>query len=240
MTKRQESPTSSTTLFSLLIFLLSTVAGARFIPHVCSPSSCGDIEIIDYPFRLKTDPAGCGEPVFELSCENNKTILEFHSGKYYVKQISYDDNRLRVVDFNLANGSCSLPYKSVSVAEIIGDNHYRLVSATYTSFIKCSSNLSDQAAYRLVPCLSGNKTSVYVIYDNYIISDLQGSCSFISRVPTVYQAVLFPSYDSILQLMQSGFDLEWSIGCWDSSFSYDCYRSGQSNANNIPLFLYML
>eukprot|EP00258_Populus_trichocarpa_P049418 XP_024465437.1 rust resistance kinase Lr10 [Populus trichocarpa] len=225
MIRRQESPVPSTTLFSVLIFILSTEVEARFIPHGCSRSSCGDIEIIDYPFRLKTDPPGCGETVFQLSCENNKTILEFHSGKYYVKQISYDDNRLRVVDFNLASGSCSLPYKSVSVDEVRDDHHYRLVSNTYTSFIKCSNNLSDQA-YRLLPCLSGNGSSFYVSYDNYIISNLQGPCSFISRVPTVYQTVLFPSFDSILQLMQTGFDLEWSIECWDSSFSYDCYKSG--------------
>ncbi|KAJ6322011.1 hypothetical protein OIU77_011985, partial [Salix suchowensis] len=50
MTKRRGSPTASTTLFTLLIFLLTT-------------------------------------------------------------------KRLRVVDVNLANGSCSLPYKSVSVEE---------------------------------------------------------------------------------------------------------------------------
>ncbi|KAJ6324398.1 hypothetical protein OIU76_011659 [Salix suchowensis] len=232
MTRRKESPVSSATLFSLLIFLFSTEVEARFTPHVCSRSSCGDIEIIDYPFRLRTDPPGCGEIAFQLSCENNKTILELYSGKYYVKQISYADNRLRVVDFNLASGSCSLPYKSVSVDEIIDDHHYRLVSTTYTSFIKCSSNLSDQA-YRLLPCLSGNGSRFYVSYDNYIISNLQGPCSFISRVPTVYQTVLFPSYDSILQLMQTGFDLEWSIGCWDSSFSYDCYKSG----NYLPPWL---
>jgi hypothetical protein len=238
MTKRQGSPTASATLFTLLIFLLTTKVLARFIPHVCSPSSCGEIEI-DYPFRLKTDPAGCGEPDFELSCENNKTILELHSGKYLVKRISYDVQRLRVVDVNLANGTCSLPYKSVSVDEFMDDDHYILDATTYTSFIKCSSNLSDQA-YRLVPCLSGNGTSVYVSYVTYIISSLQGSCLFVSRVPTVYQAVLFPSYDSILQLMQTGFDLEWSIECWDSSFSYDCYKSGQSNPNNLLFFLYLL
>uniref|UniRef100_A0A6N2MRJ2 Protein kinase domain-containing protein n=1 Tax=Salix viminalis TaxID=40686 RepID=A0A6N2MRJ2_SALVM len=224
MTKMRGSPTASTTLFTLLIFLLTTKVLARFIPRVCSPSSCGDIEIIDYPFRLKTDPAVCGEPGFELSCENNKTILEFHSGKYLVKRISYDVQRLRVVDVNLANGSCSLPYKSVSVEEVMDDSRYRLHATTYASFIKCSSILNDRA-YRLVPCLSGNGTSVYVTYDNYIISNLQGSCLFVSRVPTAYQAVMFPSYDSILQLMQTGFDLEWSFGCWYSSFSYDCPRS---------------
>ncbi|KAJ6903089.1 hypothetical protein NC651_020557 [Populus alba x Populus x berolinensis] len=147
--------------------------------------------------------------------------------------------RLRVVDVNLANGTCSLPYKSVSVDEFMDDDHYSLDATTYTSFIKCSSNLSDKA-YRLVPCLSGNGTNVYVSYVTYIISSLQGSCLFVSRVPTVYQAVLFPSYDSILQLMQTGFDLEWCIGWWYSSSSYGCYRSGQSHPKNIPSFLDLL
>ncbi|KAJ6350974.1 hypothetical protein OIU78_006986 [Salix suchowensis] len=71
MTKRRGSPTASTTLFTLLIFLLTT-------------------------------------------------------------------KRLRVVDVNLANGSCSLPYKSVSVEEVMDDSRYRLHATTYASFIKCS------------------------------------------------------------------------------------------------------
>ncbi|KAJ6318349.1 hypothetical protein OIU76_013813 [Salix suchowensis] len=65
----------------------------------------------------------------------------------------------------------------------------------------------------------------YTLLLMQVLSSAQGSCLFVSRVPTAYQAVMFPSYDSILQLMQTGFDLEWSFGCWYSSFSYDCSRS---------------
>ncbi|EEF36092.1 kinase, putative [Ricinus communis] len=240
MRKSQESPTVSTLfLFLLLIFLFTaSEVESRILQDICS-SSCGYIKI-SYPFRLNNDPATCGDPGYEISCNDNKPILEFHSGKYYVNQISYDKHIIRLVDVNLANGSCNLPYISVSVDEVRGDSRYRgLVSSTFTSFFRCSSEINDQA-YRDVPCFSGNGSHVYVSYSTYVISDLQGSCSFISRVPTIYQNVLYPSYQSILQLMALGFDLEWSVECRDciadggicslSSVGtpnvYECYYSG--------------
>ncbi|KAJ0094337.1 hypothetical protein Patl1_15925 [Pistacia atlantica] len=60
---------------------------------------------IKYPFCLKGDPAVCGHPNFELSCQSNKTILEFHSGKYHVKGISHKENTISIVDINLASGT---------------------------------------------------------------------------------------------------------------------------------------
>ena len=67
----------------------------------CSASSCGNIHNISFPFRLKTDPENCGYPVYELSCENNRTVLNsFQSfgGKYYVQEISYNNYTIRIVD----------------------------------------------------------------------------------------------------------------------------------------------
>ncbi|KAJ4848985.1 hypothetical protein Tsubulata_018724 [Turnera subulata] len=223
MSSQESTMLISTLLFTLLIFpLTSNNVQARFLQSSCPVSSCGDIDNIDYPFRLKTDPPDCGDPAFELSCENNKTVLYFHSGKYYVKDISYTYYTLRVVDVNLADGSCSLPYRSVSIDEVNSDSHYSLSSSTYTSFVKCTGDLGNNPGYRRVPCLSGNGTNVYVSYDTYVISGLQGSCSFLARVPTIYQAVLFPSYENILKLMQSGFDLQWNFECR----FYNCYSSG--------------
>ena len=62
----------------------------------CRPSSCGDIQNISNPFRLKGDPLGCGhpDPAYELVCENNSTILY---GKYHVAEINYHNYTIRVV-----------------------------------------------------------------------------------------------------------------------------------------------
>ncbi|KAH7571076.1 hypothetical protein JRO89_XS05G0249100 [Xanthoceras sorbifolium] len=96
----------SSFLLSLLIFLLiiSEIHARKLQQVVCS-SVCGDIKNISYLFRLKGDPTGCGNPDFELSCQNDKTILEILSGKYYVKRILHAEHIISVVDVKFVKGN---------------------------------------------------------------------------------------------------------------------------------------
>ncbi|KAI5394195.1 hypothetical protein KIW84_061045 [Lathyrus oleraceus] len=73
----------------------------------CPPSSCGKIKNIKHPFRLQNDPATCGDPRYELSCENNITTLTLFSGKYHVKSIDYKNYTVRLVDPGIEEGDCS-------------------------------------------------------------------------------------------------------------------------------------
>nr|GMD51664.1 rust resistance kinase Lr10-like isoform X1 [Ipomoea batatas] len=78
--------------------------------HYCNPSSCGSIHNISFPFRLNTDPQHCGDPDYQLTCEQNRTVLTLHSGKYYVQSINYDNYTVRVVDPGVQqNNICSFP-----------------------------------------------------------------------------------------------------------------------------------
>lgn len=213
---REESSIFSTSRFYLLIFLLfCRCIQARELQQICS-SSCGDIKNISYPFRLTSDPAGCGDPDFELSCQSNKTVLELLSGKYYVKKISYDKRIMRVVDVKLADGSCSLPYKPLSSNSL--DNYFYSEIAYgryyYASFVNCSGNMADNA-YIKVPCLSENQSNVYVTTNGISVSNLPTSCAFISMVPVLDENVENPSYEATKKLLQLGFDLTWSIECRD-------------------------
>ncbi|KAK1583754.1 hypothetical protein Q3G72_026611 [Acer saccharum] len=205
--------------------IIGTSIGCTIFFTLCSTSSCGDIKNISYPFRLKGDPAGCGDRDFELSCQSNKTILEFHSGKYYVSNISYYDRIITVADVNLANGSCGLPQKSLLIYDKYDYNyHIGLFQSigsydhfTKANFVRCSSNISDPT-YTSLPCLNiGNQPYVYVSYgDNNSIYHIPESCSFNSTVPIrKASADDNPSYETIQKLLQSGFDLKWSVGCKD-------------------------
>ncbi|KAJ0095127.1 hypothetical protein Patl1_15176 [Pistacia atlantica] len=140
--------TFSNFLVSVLIFLFITEIQARKLQQECS-SSCGDINNIRYPFRLKGDPAVCGHSDFELSRQSNKTILEFHSGKYYVKGISHKENTISVVDVNLASGTCRLPYGSTVMPHFSGYQHQF-----------CSLNAVTPIYYRPYE-LFGNNTNHY-------------------------------------------------------------------------------
>ncbi|XP_017973196.1 PREDICTED: rust resistance kinase Lr10 isoform X2 [Theobroma cacao] len=72
--------------------------------HHCSPSSCGSIQNISYPFRLNSDPHNCGVPRYNSSCQNNLTVLNLKSGKYYVQAINYNNYTIRLVDAGVQKG----------------------------------------------------------------------------------------------------------------------------------------
>ncbi|KAM3682005.1 hypothetical protein ACJW31_12G039800 [Castanea mollissima] len=66
------------------------------VNHTCSASSCGNIHNISFPFQLSTDPENCGYPDYELSCENNRTVLYLFGVIYYVQEISYNNYTIRI------------------------------------------------------------------------------------------------------------------------------------------------
>ncbi|KAE8691799.1 hypothetical protein F3Y22_tig00110879pilonHSYRG00075 [Hibiscus syriacus] len=194
---------------------------ARTDPRQCT-TSCGDIHNIGYPFRLRGDPSHCGDPDYELYCDaNNRTILNFHAGLYYVKRISYADRVIRLVDVNLATGNCGLPYRSLGIEEVLGDGRYnRKYSSPHASFVRCSVEINSMRN-NIVPCLSGNTSRVYVNYTDYMLYylDIPRSCSVFAMAlsggsddPKVN---LPTSYDDIRRKLQLGFDLTWTVECRD-------------------------
>ncbi|KAM3681997.1 hypothetical protein ACJW31_12G039100 [Castanea mollissima] len=86
------------TAFIALVLVHETCTATAKVNHHCAPSSCGNILNISFPFRLKSDPEKCGDSRYELSCENNHTVLYLFEGKYYVQEINYNNFTIRVVD----------------------------------------------------------------------------------------------------------------------------------------------
>lgn len=218
-------------VFSLSTFLLfsAVVTATRVVlENTSCSSSCGDLKNISYPFRLQDDPVSCGDADYQLSCLNNKTILELkNSGKYYVKSISYDESIIRVVDINLnvPNATCSLPYKYLSDDELVADFRFQGYTSSlyrvYTSFMNCSRIIS-HPDFISVPCLSGNASHIYARVDSVSVSDLGDFCGFLSMVPSSSRTLHLdhPSYGDLLKVLALGFDLSWSID------SRDCLLSG--------------
>ncbi|GMN51681.1 hypothetical protein TIFTF001_020832 [Ficus carica] len=110
---------------------------------LCS-SSCGSIRNITSPFRLATDPSNCGDSRFELSCENNITVLYLPVGsvyrnsydleyqRYYVQAINYNNFTIRLVDPNIQKDDfCSIPKNSLSNTALI----YNLESSPVYEFL---------------------------------------------------------------------------------------------------------
>ncbi|KAJ8536870.1 hypothetical protein K7X08_035271 [Anisodus acutangulus] len=80
-------------MFLFVTFITSSIAQSN-----CVPSSCGDIQEITSPFRLRTDPEHCGTNGYELDCQNNQTVLNYKSRKFYVQEINYKGFSIRLLD----------------------------------------------------------------------------------------------------------------------------------------------
>ncbi|KAE8037477.1 hypothetical protein FH972_010063 [Carpinus fangiana] len=94
--------------------------------HHCSPSSCGNIRNISYPFRLEGDPKNCGDQRYTLSCENNQAVLYLYAGKYYVQHISYANYTIRVVDAGIQNDNDSfIPRYSLDTTNFSARDPFR-------------------------------------------------------------------------------------------------------------------
>lgn len=207
----------------ILILLWSGDAEARTVEKQqpgtsnSSCSSCGDIIDIRYPFRLKGDPDGCGDMDYQLSCHNNRTILELNSVNYLVDRIWYDDRKITVVDPNLANGSCALPSGSLSLDNLRYDAVYAVKDIQFyedVAFMTCSTKIVDPSRYIPVPCLDQNESYTYAatgVRSTADLSSLPNSCYFLSTVPVLFNGQDYQKFS--LKQLRTGFNLSWSVDC---------------------------
>ncbi|KAM1468619.1 hypothetical protein ACFX2I_033558 [Malus domestica] len=97
-------------LFFLLVIFFATAinvvpsqAAADDHGADCPISRCRhDGPVIKFPFRLQDDPRHCGHPDFEVSCLENKTMIQLSSssGLFAIQTIDYILQQFRVYDAN--------------------------------------------------------------------------------------------------------------------------------------------
>ena len=120
------------TAFFALVLVHETCSATTKVNNHCAPSSCGNINNISFPFRLKTDPKKCGDSRYELSCENNRAVLYLFEGKYYVQEINYSKYAIRIVDSGIYKDNYF--HFSTSNFSLYGYNFSESDSA-YTSYL---------------------------------------------------------------------------------------------------------
>ncbi|GMY07540.1 protein IQ-DOMAIN 21 [Fagus crenata] len=122
---------STAVLTVLIALVLAHETCSTKLNHHCPPSSCGNIPNISFPFRLKSDPERCGDPKYELSCENKQyAVLYLFGRKYYVQEISYNNYTIRVVD----SGILKANYFSTPTYSLYRYNFTSQYPAQYTTY----------------------------------------------------------------------------------------------------------
>ncbi|XP_047947728.1 uncharacterized protein LOC125193848 [Salvia hispanica] len=138
----------------------------------CTPSSCGILHNITSPFRLNGTSNDCGDPRFELACENNVTSISLNSHKYYVKAITYnnydnvDYSNIRLVDASISNNDiCSFPaFSTYDSNSTFPSYPFSYKSSFPINFISCPYSLTIPSIFIDITYDCGSNSS----YNRYI------------------------------------------------------------------------
>ncbi|XP_050221737.1 rust resistance kinase Lr10-like isoform X1 [Mercurialis annua] len=204
--------------------------------HNCeSPSSCGDLVSIAYPFRLKGDPSNCGDPNYELTCENSRAFANLYSGKYYVKSINYSNSTIRLADVGVQDQNCStLPLYPLNYYNFsFGDQNWvSYIKNDLIMFLSCKSRIISELYIDASPCLDGNSHQ-YALVGNKKASDVVDGCSvnLIVMARTTPQTISSNvSFIDVHNDLLSGFDLSWSrIYCEECKGQGYCIFDGTTD-----------
>ncbi|KAJ8775155.1 hypothetical protein K2173_020159 [Erythroxylum novogranatense] len=227
--------------------------------HSCSASnncnsSCGGISI-RLPFRLKTDPKGCGYKSFEIDCEDNhKTVLYLSSSaKYYVREINYSDFSIRVVDTGVQKDNCSsLPHHPLTRNLLLSSNLSQLEYDEYLVFLRCVNPVAQDVRYHSVQyvdsssCVNGthyNYSSSYSLKGEYAyvvvgevrVSDLEDSCRVektmllsVSNEESLLSYRNNLTYKDVHDSLLFGFHLSFRLFC---CYNFDIYNPCNSKGD---------
>ncbi|GFP91305.1 probable receptor-like protein kinase at1g67000 [Phtheirospermum japonicum] len=223
----ENKPISRILIFFILFTVNSSLAqNNNPTSSSCPSSSCGNIPEIRYPFRLNANPRSCGynNPIFELQCQNNQTVMIVSSRRYLVQEINYANYSIRLVD-------PGIHVSNLSSCPIYSNGYDDWPSTIFTQFldwnvpvvfIQCLVPVINILDYIQAPFCS-NRTSIfanssdvysYVMFGERVsLSDLEESCS-VGRV--VMTSARRPvrgdngsSLAGIYEGMSYGFELSW-------------------------------
>ncbi|WKA07506.1 hypothetical protein VitviT2T_025325 [Vitis vinifera] len=242
-------------LFHTFLLAICAVNGNQ----TCRPSSCGEIQNISNPFRLKGDPSGCGDPDYELVCENNRTMVNGREGeKYYVADINYDHYTIRVVDPGVEKGNClSTPlYFLTRKISDYGPYYLEWKGTTSTAVLmNCDQPISDGSYIPITPCNATSSSSQAYVYalvggESMEVGDIKNPCTISRNFITQFLKPGNLSMSDLQEMLLLGLELSFlSFRCKSEckvkrlqchvnygSHTVQCYKSWRS----LKLFFYYL
>ena len=204
----------------------------------CSSSSCGNLLKISCPFRLKGAPhqCGCGAESaggLELDCENNRASFLLDSVKFYVQEIDYVYQTIRIMDASLHQNTCSIP----RLIQNINDSYSRFRTSTYTFnsyefsigpgyslasyymyFLNCTKPINSPLYVDVSHCIGNSysaQTRFFYAYFGYLsVFDLPDLCRIEGSAPSQFPNATGLSALEIQQkLLLQDYGIGWSYYC---------------------------
>lgn len=212
--------TSSVLILLVLCFLSCKAYSA--------PLSCGNVRNIRCPFQLKGDDQNCNGHSYELSCENNRTILQLSPDnmQYFVQDINYDKFSVSIVDPGLQKDNySSLPLYSMQEEPSIGGNIVLEYLNQPVTFINCQTPAVSSQYINITSISSSSSYKyAYVVTGKMVLSQVEGDCQvtkmawvstewpILKNIDTsdLMASYLTTNFSELHDGMAYGFKIDWS------------------------------
>ncbi|KAI8565017.1 hypothetical protein RHMOL_Rhmol03G0228000 [Rhododendron molle] len=169
-----------------------------------------------------SDPSDtCNDNDYTLLCdENNRTVLNLPSGKYYVQSINYTDYSIRLVDVGIqTNDICSsFPLSSLTLQDdFSGQAPYLLPREGWVVFLSCENPVHSPIYINRTGCTntgddSGNGYYSYVVAGDVSVWDVPDSC--LLEVSFLSSSQLIRERGSNLSLLDLNRELWYGFEAW--------------------------
>ncbi|XP_047322963.1 LEAF RUST 10 DISEASE-RESISTANCE LOCUS RECEPTOR-LIKE PROTEIN KINASE-like 2.2 [Impatiens glandulifera] len=236
----------------LLLYLLLSVLKCH------ASSSCGDIQNIDFPFRLQDEVRSKNcllDDTFSLTCHSNRTYLSLYSGKYLVRSINYLDRSIRLSDVGVDSTVCSsLPFNSLNRQNFTWDDPYSYYPSNFSSptttvvFLSCEFPVKSPSYIDVFASCNNRSSSsssskpiryLYALLGNIVFRDIADSCK-VETVSLISDSILDPareagnvSFQDIHKGLAFGFDIFWQfLYCKDCENRASCLGYAQNASNH--------
>ncbi|WKA07491.1 hypothetical protein VitviT2T_025312 [Vitis vinifera] len=206
-------------LFSFLTLFVEMRGGRGECP---TSNRCGvQGPLIQFPFRLKSQPHHCGYPGFVLSCtENNQIMLELpDSVKLLVKNIIYESREIIVQN---PDNCLERQLRNLSLAS----SPFQFKFEGDVTFFNCSLlKTAESFAAHFIPCLSIPGNPVYAVDSFYPLQNMDlSSCRRLYNASVGYH--VFTDY----KFNGSAFSLKWPKSICGSCLRGHICRLKKSNS----------
>ncbi|XP_042493350.1 LEAF RUST 10 DISEASE-RESISTANCE LOCUS RECEPTOR-LIKE PROTEIN KINASE-like 2.1 [Macadamia integrifolia] len=200
--------------------------------EACVSRSCGNDIEISYPFRISPlQESYCGHPGFDVSCIKGEPVIQISGYEYLIKNISYSNNTLMVVNAEVLQNDCHVPLHNLT----FNGSQFVLGQTTenLNFYYNCTRSIPSRYLYFPINCSSynlGNQS--FALYEHDLglpnLNDSLETCNPIVSAPVEkyngmrnYVQLLDIGYSG---LIDGGFQLQWNETA--SSYCSECQGSG--------------
>ncbi|CAH8381336.1 unnamed protein product [Eruca vesicaria subsp. sativa] len=228
--------TSLHNIFFTLILLATQTFSLDPNYEACEPKSCGKGPKISFPFYLsgKQKPF-CGYPSFELTCDDDQELplLGIAGEEYVIKNISYENHSLQVVNSRVSHDPCPSPMHNLTLHR----TPFSVISSNtnFSILYNCSDNLPKGFKTYPITCYDNKSLPSFGVFqgENLGKENIYTSSSCQKQVDVPVSAsgktnVNMSLGISYVDVLKRGFVLNW-----DAHSCVRCNSSGGRCGHNI-------